>query len=62
VIIQKGRPAGSGGEVRLRYGAVAVWLDGAIVRITNYGDIDEARAAAERLAKSSRSHVVPDEG
>jgi ketosteroid isomerase-like protein len=54
VIIQKGRPAGSGGEVRLRYAAVAVWVDGVIVRITNYGDIDEARGAAERLAKSRR--------
>jgi ketosteroid isomerase-like protein len=52
VVAQKGRPAGSGGEVRLRYAAVAVWVDGVIVRITNYGDVDEARAAGERLAEA----------
>jgi hypothetical protein len=52
VVIQKGRPAGSSGDVHLRYAAVAVWVDGLIVRITNYGEIDEARAAAERLAES----------
>jgi hypothetical protein len=28
-----------------------VWEDGLIVRVTNYTDIDEARAAAERLAE-----------
>ena len=50
--IQKGRPAGSSSEVRLRYAAVAVWENGLIVRVTNYTDIDEARAAAERLAES----------
>src|SRR5437763_16683756 len=49
--IQKGRPAGSRSEVRLRYAAVAVWENGLIVRVTNYTDIDEARAAAERLAE-----------
>src|SRR2546429_9038533 len=49
--IQKGRPAGSSSEVRLRYAAVAVWENGLIVRVTNYTDIDEARAAAERLAE-----------
>ena len=50
VFIQKGRPVGSSGEVALRYAAVAAWEDGTIVRITNYGDIDTARAAAEHLA------------
>jgi ketosteroid isomerase-like protein len=45
-----GRPVGSSGAVRLRYGTVSVWEDGKIARITNYTDIDEARAAAERLA------------
>lgn|GEM_PF-624834 len=50
MLIQKGRPVGSSGEVQLRYAAVSVWEDGKIVRITNYNDIDEARAAAERLA------------
>jgi ketosteroid isomerase-like protein len=51
VLIQKGRPVGSSAEVQLRYAAVGVWEDGKIVRMTNYGDIDEARAAAERLAQ-----------
>jgi len=51
VLIQKGRPIGSSGEVQLRYAAVGVWDDGKLARITNYSDIDEARAAAERLAE-----------
>jgi ketosteroid isomerase-like protein len=51
VLIQNGRPVGSSGQVELRYAAVAVWEGGKIVRMTNYNDIDEARAAAERLAE-----------
>ena len=51
VLIQKGRPVGSSGEVELRYAAVSEWEDGKIARITNYTDVDEARAAAERLAQ-----------
>jgi len=51
VLIQKGRPVGSSGEVELRYAAVSVWEDGKIARITNYTDIDQARAAAKRLAE-----------
>jgi len=51
VLVQKGRPVGSSSEVQLRYGTVSVWEDGKIARITNYTDIDEARAAAERLAQ-----------
>jgi len=51
VAIQKGRPVGSSGEVRLRYALVSVWVDGLVVRVTNYADIDEGRAAAERLAQ-----------
>ena len=48
---QKGRLAGSGGEVTIRYAVINVWLDGLIERSTNYLDIGEARAAAERLAQ-----------
>ncbi len=48
---QKGRLAGSAGHVELRYGAVLQWESGMIVRLTNYADPDEARAAADRLAK-----------
>jgi ketosteroid isomerase-like protein len=48
---QGGRPAGSSGSVTLRYGSVASWRNGLIERVTNYSDLDEARAAAERLAE-----------
>jgi ketosteroid isomerase-like protein len=51
VVIQTARPVGSSGAVRLRYALVSVWVEGMIVRLTNYGDIDEGRAAAERLAE-----------
>ena len=51
VVNQTARPVGSRGEVQLRYAAVGVWEDGKIARMTNYNDIDAARAAAERLAQ-----------
>ena len=51
VLIAKGRPVGSSGEVRRRWAAVAIWTNGVIEREMNYTDIDEARAAAERLAE-----------
>ena len=51
VIAQKGRPVGSSGDVQQRQAIVFVWVEGLFVRITHYGDIDEARAAAKRLAK-----------
>jgi ketosteroid isomerase-like protein len=51
VILQRGRVVGSSGSVQLRYASVAEWRDGLIVRNTTYTDIDEARAAAERLAQ-----------
>ena len=50
---QRARLADStGGSVRLRDAWVCDFLDGLIVRVTVYPDIDEARAAAERLAES----------
>ena len=51
VVIQNGRPVGSAGHVRQREGWVFVWVGGLIARLTIYADIDEARAAAERLAE-----------
>ena len=51
VAVQRGRLLGSSGQLELRYAAVNEWEDGKIARITNYTDIDEARAAAERLAQ-----------
>lgn len=54
IVSQKGRLAGSDGVIDLRYAAVAVWRAGQVVLTTNYADIDEARAAAERLAQEWR--------
>ena len=51
---QKARPLGSIGWVQIRYAGVSIWADGLIERLTTYTDIDEARAAAERLAESKR--------
>jgi hypothetical protein len=45
------RPLGCSGEVRLQYASVGTAVENLSVRITNYTDVDEARAAAERLAK-----------
>jgi ketosteroid isomerase-like protein len=51
VFVQTGRPRGSSGEIRVPYATVTVWVEGLVVRVTMYDDIDEARAAAERLAE-----------
>jgi hypothetical protein len=51
VVVQRGRPRGSTGWVHNRYAAVGTWVDGLVERTTNYADIDQARAAAERLAE-----------
>ena len=51
VLLQRGRLVGSSGEVHLIYGATGVWGNGVMMRSTNYGDIEEARAAGERLAR-----------
>ncbi len=51
VLIQEGRPAGSAAHVGRREGWVYIWERGLIARLeTAYIDIDEGRAAAERLA------------
>ncbi len=49
VVVQNGRPAGSAGHVRQREGWVFVWVRGLCARLT-ISEVDEARAAAERLA------------
>ena len=51
VFSQHARPAGSTSYVRMRQAAVVIWVDGVIARLTMYPDIDDARAAAERLAE-----------
>jgi ketosteroid isomerase-like protein len=44
--------AGSNFPLRLRHAAVAVWEDGVLVQVTNYPDIEEARAMANAVAES----------
>jgi ketosteroid isomerase-like protein len=51
---EDGRLAGSDGHVEQRRGWVYLWVDGIIERQMGYLDIDEARAAGERLAESRR--------
>src|SRR5438270_12444369 len=51
VIVARGRFVGSRAEVRFRFASVSIWTEGLLVHITNYIDVDEARAAAERLAQ-----------
>jgi hypothetical protein len=46
-----GRLVGSTAHVAVDYASVITWSDAAIVRATHYSEIDEARAAAERLAE-----------
>jgi ketosteroid isomerase-like protein len=50
VVVQAARLADSTAEVRMRYASVNSQAGGLFERITNYIDVDEARAAAERLA------------
>jgi ketosteroid isomerase-like protein len=54
LFLMRGQLAGSSGFVELRYAGVSTWMDGLIQRVTTYTDIDEARAAAERLAEERR--------
>jgi ketosteroid isomerase-like protein len=51
VFVQRGRPVGSTGWVEFRDARVMIWADGLIERTTTFLDIDEARAAADRLAR-----------
>ena len=48
---EEGRPTASGGHVEQQRGWVTLWVEGNITRIVIYLEIDEARAAAERLAE-----------
>jgi hypothetical protein len=47
----RGKPSRSNSWVEQRYAAVAAWTGGLIERTDITFDIDEARAAAERLAE-----------
>ena len=50
LLLQRGRLAGSDAEVHVRYVQVSEWVGDVSVRSTFWTDIDEGRAAAERLA------------
>jgi ketosteroid isomerase-like protein len=50
VLRHDGRPVGSTSQVNTRQAYVLVLVAGLIARMTVYSDIDEAGAAAERLA------------
>ena len=50
VVIQDGRPVGGDGHVRQREGWVYLCVGGSIARRTT-SNVDESRAAAERLAQ-----------
>ena len=50
VIHLHARLPGAPAWLEQRYAAIATWTDGRIEKQRNYLDIDEARAAAERLA------------
>jgi ketosteroid isomerase-like protein len=49
-----GRMAGSTGRVQELPIFISEWVEGMVVRITVYIDIDEAHSAAERLAQERR--------
>jgi ketosteroid isomerase-like protein len=51
VVLQRARLTNSAAEVRMRYASVNSRAGELFERITNYLDIEEAHAAAERLAK-----------
>jgi ketosteroid isomerase-like protein len=52
VVCQEARPVGTIGHVTQRAAWVFEWTEGMVGRVTTYYDRDEARAAAERLARS----------
>ena len=51
VVRSEVRPGGSQASVQSRDAVVYELVDGLVVRLANYRDIDDARAAAERLAE-----------
>ncbi len=60
VILQSVRLADSGDEWQGRVAVVSEWVNGLIVRVMIYPDIEDGRAAAERLAEE-RGHVMSQE-
>jgi ketosteroid isomerase-like protein len=58
---QEGRPVASSGLVSSLAFLVCEWADTLLLRSTTYTDIDEARAAAERLAEERRKEVSKED-
>jgi ketosteroid isomerase-like protein len=54
LIREHGRMKGSDAYVEASAGWVSLQVEGRVVRATTYTDIDEARAAAERLAEERK--------
>ena len=52
VLNQNARPVGSTAHVQARQSLVYLWEHGKVTRVTVYTDIDQARAAAARLAQA----------
>jgi ketosteroid isomerase-like protein len=52
VYLQQGRPVGSSGRVQMRAATVSVWAESVVVQHMMYTDVDEGRAAAERLVET----------
>jgi hypothetical protein len=50
VALLDARPRGSPGRVQEQWAFTVLWAEGVIVRVVARRDIEEARAAAERLA------------
>lgn len=48
--VQRGRPLGSTASIEFHFATFSIWDGGLILENAGYTDIDEARAAAERLA------------
>jgi ketosteroid isomerase-like protein len=51
VYLQRGRPVGSSGRVQMRVATVYVRKEAMVARHMMYTDLEEGRAAAERLAE-----------
>lgn len=50
IVTERGRLVGSSASLHLRYAVVVVFEDRKLAKVSSYKDIEEARAAAERLA------------
>jgi hypothetical protein len=52
VALQSTRDVSRRSPLQLRHAAIIVWEDGVAIRVTNYRDIEQARALAEKIAEA----------